>query len=1478
METTENANPTVPVNNTTENKTDTQEVQSSPAPAPTQPTGQAEPAQPAPGIEVQSQPATEVQPLPASEEKPTSNVEGENNTNTDAVTDNENDDTVKVNGNTVTIDAQPFVSELFSKNPGEIAKVFDMDPKQLKKEQNKLKKKGSVMDNKYANLFLLQSIRDECGILVMGCLASWLLTRIGFSIYWTIFVMAATLMSYITYNNRKKHLYYNKERKAYQQKVRLNSENPETLNWLNYILRKAWPTAEPLIGGIVMENVNGILDGIEIGLDSIKITEFSLGTEAPKLMEMCPSTDSDPNVIKFTCLAKYEPLDENKISKYDIESGEKRASKIVLGIKPSSIVPNIPTQVTNILFIGKLLFVITTMESFPYVRKVEFTFVEQPNISWDLKPLSAGIDIMKFGLDNAIDMIVKKIIAGIALEPTRITLEIKDMIESMTLDQPIGLLKLNFYEGKDLKNTSKLGGKDDPYAKFSINGNELARTKIIGNDLNPSWNHTEYVIVSGLIYADPKNNSDLAIIEVMSDNNLKKDNVMGRVENFYLRQYIALCEIENRKKLEIEREALFIENLNRQGITDEKEIARLRKEENKKRKKELAQREKNKSFAQNLLSSLEVSAEEYINSLNPVERKEYIDKWGDPLVESDTVLQLYQLGKDNEIDKTKPAGKIRMGISYIPLNVFNENFENDQSTEKFSETGIARIWIYKVQKLEKNPNPYCIAEIDGQEVLRTPKKKYNNNPGYNSFKDVFIKNFSTAKLTVTVKDSETGSDSVLGTFSWELIEIYERLKEDPGANWFKLSSKFEEAVINLGLEWKPMIMNMSSNIQKPIGVCRLLVKGAKNLKNNEKIGVADPYSRIYLSGKEIAVTDIVENSLNPDFNEVYYLMIRSKNDRLGFDIFDHSEMKNDQKLGKVEMNITDICRNIKINGETVPITDSWNAMEKLMQNQNLQNGDVSAPLYDKQNEGKVRQGNIEFNLKFFEIVDLGLNNNETEKDKQEDTAAQNNLASENTDRTFVNKVKDSNLLSGIIRVKIYSVSDLPKAAFYNIDSYFEDEPFNVLLSTPRTPKPSTGGNVEAIVEGFVRNYQNTKMVFGINDKNGSTVKRLATLSIPIEQLITGKLGIDVPFIHICDNGTTKIKLGVEYEPLNMQLERGELSPEMGTLKVHIAKGTVKGVDSSGTSDPYVKVIFRGESVYKTGEIKKTLTPEWNENFSLDISDRKSNKLVFQVYDWNKVQKDELIGQGVVPLYSIYDKEKVSKTISIYNHNKKGDIESEEAGTLDLDFEFIPSLHNKRMRNRIGNNNAALKLAGGVAGGVASGVGSVAGGVASGVGSVAGGVVGGVASGVGSVARGIGLKKSNKSTGGSTIKIKIIKAEGLKAVDSSGTSDPYVKIEYQKKAIYKTKIIKKNTSPVWNEECSMKFDRESSEPVVFTLKDNNVIGKSTPLGFVEVNINEVLFNAGEVSINRDFDVQNGPGKLTLQIDCDESATTPTNVEN
>ncbi|ORX49323.1 hypothetical protein BCR36DRAFT_328417 [Piromyces finnis] len=1488
METTENVNTVEPINNnTTDNQIDNQETKPTPelkvTPVPVQ-----EQAPVAESVQPDSE-TPEVNA--ASENKPVDNtklapgdahateiddsISSISNEDQQSLDDEksklgDNDGVIQSDGKKITIDGPTFISQMFSENPGEVSKFFNMSPKELKKEQEKMKRKGKTMDSKYANLFLLQSIRDECGILVFACLASWLLTRIGFSIYWTFGIMGATLLAYINYNNKQKHLYYNKERKAYNQKVKLNPDNPETINWLNYILQKAWPTAEPLIGGIVMDSVNGVLDDIitnvglnNLGFDAIKITEFSLGTEAPKLMEMCPSTDTDPNVIKFTCTAKYEPLDTEKISKYDIESGEKRASNICLSIKPAIIPTYVPTKVTDILFVGKLLFVITTMETFPYVKKVEFTFVEQPNIKWELKPLG-GMDVMSIpGLDAGIGKIIQMVISSIALEPTRITIDVEDMLKSMTLDQPIGLLKVNFYEGKELKNNSKIG-TDDPYAQLSINGNILTKTNVIDNDLNPTWNHVEYVIVSGLIYSDPKNNSDIALIEAMTDNNLKKDSVMGRAEDLNLRHYIALCEYLRKKKIDEAREAAFIESIVKQGITDAREIRKIRKAEKQKRRDELLKKEKGKSFAQKLLDSLEKSAEDYISGLTELEKKEYINQWGNPLVDSDTIVPLYQLNKENKIDTTKPAGTIRMGINYIPLNQFNDNAE-DNSADLFSETGIARIWIYKVTKLEKNPNSYCVADIDGKEVMRTNVRKYNNNPSFGAFKDVFVKNFSTAKLTVAVKNQETGSDSTLGTFSWDLYEIFERIKEDPAANWFKLSSKFEEAAINIGVEWKPLVIDISTSLQKPIGVCRLHLKGARNLKNKETFGTSDPYVKINLSGKEVGVTDIVDKDLNPEWNEVYYLMIRSKNDRLSFEVFDHDEVKNDSKLGKVEVNITDVCRNIKINGEQPLLSKAWENMNplpeiKMKEHENIA---VSVPLFENQSRNQVSKGRIEFDIKYFDFADIGFAEVEKEKEKEEEKI-EDILASENTDRTFIDKVQASNLLSGILHVKVFSVKDLPKEAFFNVDVYLEDEPEHILLSSKKTTKPLKESNIEDIVEAFIRNYKTTKIVFAINERNGSSVKKITQYAVPVEQLLVGKTGFKNPFVHICEDNSTKIKLGIQYEPLDMSLQRSELSPQMGNLTVKIDQANVIAADHSGTSDPYVKVMLRGQEIKKTGVIKKTLNPIWNESFTVPIAERMNNKLVFEVYDWNQIGKDESIGQAEVPLYEVYDSEPINIKLPLYKPNKNN--EKISCGDITLGLNFQPAIHNIRMHNRLSGN----KLVGGV-GTVVGGVGNVVGGVAGGVGNVVGGVAGGVVGGVGSIVGGVtrGIKKAgskkDKNASGSSLKIKVISAEGLKAVDNGGTSDPYVKVQHQKNTFYKTKSIKKTLNPTWNEECSIPFEKDVSDPVIdFIIKDSNKFGKSVDIGFVEINLNEVLFKTDQITITKDFDVQNGPGKLTVQI--------------
>lgn len=61
-------------------------------------------------------------------------------------------------------------------------------------------------------------------------------------------------------------------------------------------------------------------------------------------------------------------------------------------------------------------------------------------------------------------------------------------------------------------------------------------------------------------------------------------------------------------------------------------------------------------------------------------------------------------------------------------------------------------------------------------------------------------------------------------------------------------------------------------------------------------------------------------------------------------------------------------------------------------------------------------------------------------------------------------------------------------------------------------------------------------------------------------------------------------------------------------------------DLLGASDPYVKLSLTGESLAakKTTIKKKTLNPEWNENFKLVVKDPQSQVLRLQVFDWDKV--------------------------------------------------------------------------------------------------------------------------------------------------------------------------------------------------------------------------------------------------------------------
>jgi hypothetical protein len=98
------------------------------------------------------------------------------------------------------------------------------------------------------------------------------------------------------------------------------------------------------------------------------------------------------------------------------------------------------------------------------------------------------------------------------------------------------------------------------------------------------------------------------------------------------------------------------------------------------------------------------------------------------------------------------------------------------------------------------------------------------------------------------------------------------------------------------------------------------------------------------------------------------------------------------------------------------------------------------------------------------------------------------------------------------------------------------------------------------------------------------------------------------------------------------------------------------MDLIGTSDPYVTFDIRGQDQQKSKIIKNSLNPEWNEKFIFHMHDlswyQNDNELVLSIWDWNRMSKDELMGEVRLKLADLCGK----SSTSTVNVMKKGTTE------------------------------------------------------------------------------------------------------------------------------------------------------------------------------------------------------------------------------
>jgi hypothetical protein len=89
---------------------------------------------------------------------------------------------------------------------------------------------------------------------------------------------------------------------------------------------------------------------------------------------------------------------------------------------------------------------------------------------------------------------------------------------------------------------------------------------------------------------------------------------------------------------------------------------------------------------------------------------------------------------------------------------------------------------------------------------------------------------------------------------------------------------------------------------------------------------------------------------------------------------------------------------------------------------------------------------------------------------------------------------------------------------------------------------------------------------------------------------------------------------------------GEKMPTTWRLKVGLKSANhLPKMDTFGSCDPYVKLKL-GAQEYKSKTIKGTYTPVWNEEFEFEVDQSSAEDLVLQVFDWDKLSKDDFVGE------------------------------------------------------------------------------------------------------------------------------------------------------------------------------------------------------------------------------------------------------------
>jgi hypothetical protein len=603
---------------------------------------------------------------------------------------------------------------------------------------------------------------------------------------------------------------------------------PESVEWMNTLLGIIWGLINPDMFTGIADTLEDVMQASVPGIiEHVRVAEINQGTNPLRILSLRALPDTHMKEMKEAIHEENKRTKDPQEAAADEEGGDfynlevsfayhaqpsgKRASDkarnmhmqlvFYLGVKGLFGVP-LPIFVELQGLVGTVRLRMNMTPEPPFLKTLTFSLMGAPQVEAGCIPMvEKGVNILNLPLiSNFVNYAIKAaasskslfhvvyfdstLIIPVYVAPKSMSIDMRAILQGDSIQKDVealGVLWIRIHRATGLSKQDRRGsdhGGSDPYITlaFSKYGKPMYCTRVITDDLNPIWEETAALLVTPELIKADENLS----VELWDSDRHSADDIVGKVELSMQKmiQHPGKMYPQVSKLAGMEAGSEMPGELHWEvGYFGKPQFRSALRTDG-----------KNRNLPDELKDNPALQDEKGVT--NSEQDDAVMHTPPDPLWPSGICSVVVHQIVNLELENIKGSVGNRKGREYEPAKPYGEATE---------ETG------------GNLPTSYCTILFNDQLVYKTRSKAVSSQPIFNAGTERFIRDWRSAIVTVTVRDSRNREhDPILGVVPLKLSDILQTSSQV--TRWYPLDGGVGFGRIRISLLFRSIETRLPPNL------------------------------------------------------------------------------------------------------------------------------------------------------------------------------------------------------------------------------------------------------------------------------------------------------------------------------------------------------------------------------------------------------------------------------------------------------------------------------------------------------------------------------------------------------------------------------------------------------------------------------------------------------------------------------------------